>query len=265
VLEYQIEGDYVVFESSELSDFVFVYEMGSILWVIIVLGVIALFEMIFLVYVSKKNKQLKSKKLMSAYPPFLFGMFIAEWEIVLVIILAVAVIALAIISILFATKVINSRTKVSTKEEEVAVVEESNNQTIEDVEVDEKDVSTPKSFLERLENCSAETIAYYNDIKNELLSYKKVKSKISFKHESFRVGMPIVARLKIRRKSLYLFLALDPNEYLDTKYKIKDMSVIGNYKDVPTMYKINLPRRAVYAKELIKDLMEKFNTEKNND
>ena len=106
-------------------------------------------------------------------------------------------------------------------------------------------------------------VEYYNVIKNELLSYKKVKSKISFKHEYFRLGMPISARLKIRRKSLYLFIALNPNDYKDSKYKIKDMSGVGSSKDVPTMHKINLPRRAVYAKELIADLMKKFNTEKN--
>ena len=268
VLEYHIDGDYVVFESNKLSDFVFVYEMGSILWAIIVLSVVALFEVAFLVYLLTKNKQFKSKKLMSAYPPFLFGMFIAEWEIVLVIVLAVVVIALAMVSIIFATKVINNQTKTSAKAEEVAVEEESNDdQPIEEVknEVDEKDEPVRKSFLERLGSCSPETIEYYNDIKNELLSYKNVKSKISFKHESFRLGMPIIARLKIRKKSLYLCLALDPKQYLDTKYKIKDMSAVGNYKDVPTMYKINLPRRAVYAKEMIQDLMGKFNAEKNND
>ena len=74
--------------------------------------------------------------------------------------------------------------------------------------------------------------------------------------------MPVVARLKIRGKSLYLFLAINPNDYKDSKYKIKDVSDISNSKDVPTMYKINLPRRAVYAKELIADLMKKFNAEK---
>ena len=119
-----------------------------------------------------------------------------------------------------------------------------------------------KSFSEKLSKSSPEIIEYYNEIKNELLSYNKVKSRISFKHESFRLGMPVVARLKIRGKSLYLFLALDPNDYKDTKYKIKDVSGVGNSKDVPTMYKINIPRRAVYAKELIADVMNKYGVEK---
>ena len=70
-------------------------------------------------------------------------MFIAEWELVMVIVLAVVVIALSVVSIIFATKVINSKAKTSTEEKEVAVAEEtSNNQSIEDVknDIDEKEV-----------------------------------------------------------------------------------------------------------------------------
>ena len=203
---------------------------------------------------------------MSAYPPFLFGMFIAEWQIVLVIVLAVAVIALAIVSIIFATKVINRNAKIPSKDEEIALAkstsDEPSDEGVED-SVDKKDGRVIKSFLERLDSCPSETIEYYNAIKNELLSYKNVKSKISFKHESFRLGMPIVARLKIRGKSLYLYLALDPEDYKETKYKVKDMSEYMSCKAVPTMYKINLPRRAEYGKQLIGDLMNKLGVEKN--
>ena len=40
------------------------------------------------------------------------------------------------------------------------------------------------------------------------------------------------------------------------------MSEVSSSSDVPTMYRINLPRREIYAKELIKDLMEKLDVEK---
>ena len=146
--------------------------------------------------------------------------------------------------------------------EEAEIVQEAEIAEETEAETEGRARRNVKSFSERLSLSSSEVLAYYNEIKNELLSYKKVKSKISFKHESFRLGMPVVARLKIRGKSLYLFLAINPNDYKDSKYKIKDVSDISNSKDVPTMYKINLPRRAVYAKELIADLMKKFNAEK---
>ena len=245
IVDYQIDGDYVVFESDKLSEFVFVYDMGSLVWLIILLSVIATLETLFLVYLSKKKNN--GKKLASVYPPFVFGMFLSKGQLALVIILAVAVVALTIVSILWAIKVFGKKKNA----EEIACTE----QTEEKV--------NDRSFSARLSQCSPEVIEYYNDIKNELLSYSKVKAKTSLRHETFRVGMPTVAKLTIRGKSLYLFLALDPNDYKESKYKIKDMSNINANKDVPTMYKINLPRRAVYAKELIADLMKKFDAEKN--
>ena len=39
------------------------------------------------------------------------------------------------------------------------------------------------------------------------------------------------------------------------------MSAVSNSADVPTMYRITLPRRVDYAKELIYDLMKKFGAE----
>ena len=144
--------------------------------------VVALLEIAFLVFLSKKNKEIKSKKLMSAYPPFLFGMFIAEWEIVLAIVLVVVVIVLAIVSIIFAMKVINSKTK--TSDDEVSVTEETNStQSVIEVEdeVYEKDGRTVKSFSERLSQVSPEINDYYSAIKGELSSFKGIKSKVSFK------------------------------------------------------------------------------------
>ena len=119
-----------------------------------------------------------------------------------------------------------------------------------------------KSFTARLIQSKDEVKDYYDIIKNELLSYKKVKSRISFKHEAFKFGKDNVARLRFRGKTLCLYLALNPADYENTKYKIEDMSAISNSSDVPTMYRINLPRRADYAKELIYDLMKKLGAER---
>ena len=184
-------------------------------------------------------------------------MFIAEWEIILVIVLVVAFIALSIISIIKATKLLSKKVESETK-----AVEEKK-EKIEQIEVvEEKEGRIVKTFTERLSSSPAEVVEYYNAIKNELLSYKKAKSKISTKHESFRVGKPFVAKLKIRGKSLCLFLALNPSDYKDTKYKVKDMSAVASNKELSTMYKINLPRRVEYAKDLISDVMKKYGIEK---
>ena len=256
-ITYTTNGDYVVFTTNSLSQFVFVYDMGSILWVAIVLVVLVLLEVAFLLFVSFKEKQLKTTCVTSAFPPFIFGMFIAEWEIILVIVLVVAFIALSIISIIKATKLLSKKVESETK-----AVEEKKEE-IEQIEVvEEKEGRIAKTFTERLNSSPAEVVEYYNAIKNELLSYKKAKSKISTKHESFRVGKPFVAKLKIRGKSLCLFLALNPSDYKDTKYKVKDMSAVASNKELSTMYKINLPRRVEYAKDLISDVMKKYGIEK---
>ncbi|MBO5867083.1 MAG: hypothetical protein J6Q55_03430, partial [Clostridia bacterium] len=210
-VEYRIEGDYAVFETNKLSEFMFVYNMGSILWLVIVLAVIVLMEIGFLLFLSKKQKQSNTTKVLGAYPPFVLGMFIAEWQVILFIALAVAVAVLAVVIIISATKALN-------KQSDAPV------QTVE--EDGKKSTRIVKSFSERLEQSSDEVKGFYKAIKDELLSYTTVKSKISFKHETFRVGKAAVARIKMRGKSLCLFLALDSNDYKDTKYKIKDMSSI---------------------------------------
>lgn len=88
------------------------------------------------------------------------------------------------------------------------------------------------------------------------MSFNKVKSKINFKNETFKHGKDVVTKLVFRGKTLCLYLALNPADYQDTKYKIEDMSGVSNGNVVPTMYRINLPRRANYAKELIFEVNE---------
>ena len=104
MLNYTVEGDYVVFTTDKLSEFVFVYDVGSLMWLIIVLAVIAVVEGGLLAYMMYKNKKSKVYKLNSAYPPFIFGMFIPALHIVLVAVLVAVVVALAIIDVLYAFK-----------------------------------------------------------------------------------------------------------------------------------------------------------------
>ena len=97
---------------------------------------------------------------------------------------------------------------------------------------------------------------YYTAIRNELESYG-VHTRISWRYETFRLGRKLLARLAVRGKTLGLYLALDPNEYADTKYKINDVSAIAKNADVPLLYKIKNDRRCKYAKDLIFAVMWK--------
>ena len=120
-----------------------------------------------------------------------------------------------------------------------------------------------KSFLAKLIQADDETKAYYSIIKNFLLSYKDVKCRLSWKRESFRCGRVVLARLRMRGKTLALELPLKAEEYEETKYHVEDLSHVKSCADVPCMYRIKNGRRARYALELIMRVMRDNNIQLN--
>lgn len=119
-----------------------------------------------------------------------------------------------------------------------------------------------RSFTARLIQSSDDTKQWYTVLKNELLSYRKVKDRMSWKRESYRYGRETVARFGFRGKALCLFLALDPNDYIDTRYKVEDVSENKSCEDTPCMYRIRNERRVRRATELIAVLMERIGAER---
>lgn len=113
-----------------------------------------------------------------------------------------------------------------------------------------------KSFTAKIIQSSDEVKAYYSEIKNELLSYKGVKARMSWKGETFYSGRVTYAKLCVRGKSLSLFIALDPKEYIDSKYIVEDMSDIATYEKTPCLYRLKNDRRVKYSKELIATVMD---------
>ena len=103
--------------------------------------------------------------------------------------------------------------------------------------------------------------SYYSELKNELLRYF-VTNRISWRYETFKLGRSLIAKLAVRGKTLYLYLALDPKQYPDTKYKINDVSAVASNADVPLLYKIKNDRRCRYAKELIFAAMRRYGLSK---
>lgn len=112
-----------------------------------------------------------------------------------------------------------------------------------------------KSFTARL--CQADDVikSYYSELKNDILAYKGVKSRISWHFDTFNKGREKCIKLQLRGKSLYMYIALNPAD-LDEKYHVKDVSGMARYATVPTMLRIRKPRSLKYAKELVAKLME---------
>lgn len=111
-----------------------------------------------------------------------------------------------------------------------------------------------RSFQSRLSQSQGNVQEYYNVLKNALLSYKGVKNRISWNYEAFNRGRVHVAKINVKTKTIYLYLALDPEELMDTKYGIVDMSSKKKYATVPVLMKIKGERKFKYALELIAKL-----------
>ncbi len=111
-----------------------------------------------------------------------------------------------------------------------------------------------RSFTSRLVQSQGNVQDYYSAIKNRLLSYKGVKGRISWNYEAFNRGRAQVAKLNAKTKTLYLYLALNPEELDGTKYGIVDMSSKKKYASVPVLMKIKGERKFKYALELIDKL-----------
>ena len=106
-----------------------------------------------------------------------------------------------------------------------------------------------KSFTAKLIQSPEETKKYYEELKNEVLSYKKTNSRISWHYDAVNSGRAYVLKFAIRGKTLCVYLPLDP-EKQEEKYKVEKVES-KRFEDVPCMYRIKNDRRLGYAKELI--------------
>ncbi len=92
---------------------------------------------------------------------------------------------------------------------------------------------------------------YYSILKNALLSYKGIKSRVSWDYDSFNKGRVKVAKITAKTRTVYLYLAIDPATLQDTKYFFDDMSDKKKYAEVPVLMKIKGERKLKHALELI--------------
>lgn len=77
------------------------------------------------------------------------------------------------------------------------------------------------------------------------------------KQESFKKGHNPVARLTFRGKTLCILLALNPQDYVNTKYIFTDISEFKTHTHYPMRVKLTSDRQVRWAKELINDIVIK--------
>lgn len=151
-------------------------------------------------------------------------------------------------------------------EEEVKVLDEGDDDEDEDeteildVEVTEegKVVRYNRSFTARVIQADNDLKSRYSELKNFVLSFGGIKSRMSWKKETFHRGRKGLVSFVIRGKTLCVCLATDAKMFDGTKYRVDDLSVTSPKNTMPCRYRITSDRRTSYAKELIEIVMAGF-------
>lgn len=115
-----------------------------------------------------------------------------------------------------------------------------------------------RSFMARLIQSQDKLQDYYTGLKNVLLSFEGIKSRVSWNYDSFNRGRKQLAKMNIRGKSLMLYLALDPKEFENTKYFFTDVSDKLKFAKVPMRIKIRSGRGFKHGVELIEEMMNRM-------
>lgn len=117
-------------------------------------------------------------------------------------------------------------------------------------------ITYKKSFASKLV-LEQVAIPYYQDIKDLCATRKKVSTRLSFNKETINVGRNKVAVMKISRKNITLYLALNKAE-LDQKYNVKDLTDTKEGQTYGVYIQIKGSRTLKHALELLELALTKF-------
>jgi predicted transport protein len=113
-------------------------------------------------------------------------------------------------------------------------------------------------FYAKLYNSEKLMQEAFTRIRDEIISRKDVKLRESFKKIRVYYKRQTLAVLLFKGKKLSVCMNLNPNDYVNTKYRGKDMSSKKSYKDTPFMMKVTSLRKIKYICELLNELLEEF-------
>ena len=124
-----------------------------------------------------------------------------------------------------------------------------------------------RSFAAKLKQSDESVKVFYDQIKNELVSYKKVKSTVSWHGDRFNLGRATVAKMNICGKTLCFYIALDPAdpELKETVYHQKDVGDQKAYQATPFKVKVKSDMGAKRAVRLVNILADKMGATKKAD
>lgn len=120
------------------------------------------------------------------------------------------------------------------------------------------------SFKAKLSLASDDVKNQYKEIISVLNKYG-VKTSASWKQERVYLGRNTYAVILFKGSKLCVAYALDPKEYVESKYKAIDASDVKRFQATPTILKITSLRKLGYASSLFEILFAENKIEKKTD
>lgn len=119
-----------------------------------------------------------------------------------------------------------------------------------------------KTFAYKMLEADDTLVGFYKSVRDEILKYKYVKSRLSNNYESFNSGRLQLFKIGLAGKTVKLYLNLPLSE-TEGKMHCKDMSGVKSYAEVPTLLKIRSARSVGYAKTLIEKVANLYSLKLN--
>ena len=113
-----------------------------------------------------------------------------------------------------------------------------------------------KSFTAKLSQSSDLVKEQYNELKNKVLSYKGVTSRVSWHYDSINVSKEAIVKFAIRGKTLCVYFS-PKTENPGEGFKLEE-SKGRRYEKVPYLLRIKSDKKFEQVKELIAILMKRF-------
>lgn len=125
-----------------------------------------------------------------------------------------------------------------------------------------KKIYPGRDFEDRLYESDPKLLQMYSDLKNEMLSYRKVHTRVSKTNDAFRFEGRLIAKIIVAGKGLKLYFALDPLSVDSAIFHQRDASGKKKFVETPFEVKVKSPLSYRKAKQLIALAMEQVGTVK---
>lgn len=142
-------------------------------------------------------------------------------------------------------------------------IEDLDDEEPEDEELSIKASKYKRSFTSKLIQSEDDVKKYYSELRNELLSYNKMRCSSAWQGDTYIAGRKTLAKILMGGKTLCLYLSLNPAEFNPNTYHHKDKSASKKYAQTPFQMRIKSDLSMRRAISLIVVMMSDNELEKN--